>query len=90
MKNYWQNKYDIDNLFNAPQFKKIKYAALIVIGIIIAIQIATIVWIDSIPYKTMIFLRGCVCLWEPIIFVIIATILAYKVHSEYFRNRNKK
>ena len=58
MKNYWQNKYDIDNLFNAPQFKKIKYAALIVIGIIIAIQIATIVWIDSIPYKTMIFLRG--------------------------------
>lgn len=63
MKNYWQNKYDIDNLFNAPQFKKIKYAALIVIGIIIAIQIATIVWIDSIPYKTMIFLRGCV-VWE--------------------------
>ena len=89
MKNYWQNKYDIDNLFNAPQFKQIKYAALIVIGIIIAIQIATIVWIDSIPYKTMIFLRGCVGLGA-IIFVIIATILAYKVHSEYFRNRNKK
>ncbi len=89
MKDYWQNKQDINRLFDAPQFRKLKYAALIVIGIVIAVQFAMINWLEHIPYKTMLFLRGCVGAGA-IVFVILAAILAYKVYSEYFRDRFNK
>jgi len=89
MKGYWQNKQDINQLFNAPQFWKLKYAALIVIGIVIAVQLAMIIWLEHIPYKTMLFLRMCGGVGA-IVFVILVAILAYKVYSEYFHNRYNK
>lgn len=89
MKDYWQNKYDINQLFNAPQFRKLKYSALIVIGISSATMLAMIFWIDVIPYKTMLFLRGCVGIGA-IVFIILVAILAYQVYSEYFHNKYNK
>jgi hypothetical protein len=89
MKRYWQNKQDINQLFNAPQFRKLKYAALTVIAIVIAVQLAMIIWLDHIPYKTMLFLRVCVG-GGAIIFVILVAILVYKAYSEYFHDQYKK
>lgn len=88
MKDFWQHKQDINQLFNAPQFRKLKYAALIVIGLVIALQLAMIFCMEHIPYKTMLFLRGCVGAGA-IVFVILVAILAYKVYSEHFRNKYK-
>ncbi len=86
MKGYWQNKKDINQLFNAPQFRKLKYTALIVIAIVIVDQHAMVFLLEHIPYKTMLFLRGCVGVGA-VIFVILVAILVYKAYSEYFHDR---
>ncbi len=86
MDNYWQHRDEINRLFNAPKYRVLKYSALAVIGIVIATQIALIIWMDQIPFHTMQIIRGCIGLGA-IIFVILVTILAYKVYAEYFRSK---
>ena len=76
---------DINKLFNAPKYRSLKYSALIVIGIAIAALFAMIIWIDTIPHRTLLFIRGCVGLCA-LIFVILVAVLTYRVYSEYFKN----
>lgn len=84
MNNYWQYRDDINRLFSAPKHRCLKYASFIVIALVILTQIAMIIWLDDIPDRTKLFIRGCIGL-VAIIFVILVAIWAYKVFSEYFR-----
>lgn len=77
---------EINNLFNARKYRPLKYSALAVIGIAIAATFAMIFWIDEIPSRTMLFIRGCVGLCA-LIFVILVAMLTYRVYSDYFRNQ---
>lgn len=86
MKGYWRHLDEINRLFNTPQHKHLKYAALIVIGVVIAAQIAIIIWDDDISNRIKSFIQGCVGLGA-IVFVILVTILTYTVFSEYFRSK---
>lgn len=87
MNNYWQFKDDINRLYNAPKHRGLKYAAFIVIGLVILAQIAMIIWMGDISERTKLFIQGCIGLGA-IIFVILIAIWSYKVYSEYFRGRH--
>lgn len=86
MNKYPNHRNEINQLFNAPQHRRLKYAALTVIGIVIALQIVMIIWIDEIPDRTILIMRGCAGVGA-IIFVVLVTIIAFRVYSEYFKTR---
>ena len=83
MNNYWQFKDDINRLYNAPNYRGLKYGAFIVIGLVILAQIAMIIWRNDITEPTKSFIQGCIGLGA-IIFVVLIGIWAYKVFSAYF------
>ncbi len=89
MKGYRQKKQDINQVLKAPKYRKLKNAALIAIAIVIALQLAMIIWLKHIPYKTLLFLRGCVGIGA-LLFVILVAILVYKAYSDYFNNKYNK
>ncbi len=88
MRDYFHHRDEINRLLNAPKYRRLKYSALIVIAVAIAAQIATIIWLDVIPSRTILFIRGCVGV-AAIVFVVLVAILAYKVYSEYFTGQSK-
>lgn len=77
---------ELNKHFNARKYRPLKYSALAIVGIAIAALFAMIIWIDDIPPRTMLFVRGCVGVCA-LIFVILVAILTYRVYSEYFRNQ---
>jgi hypothetical protein len=86
MNRYLEHHDEINRLFNAPKYKRFKYAALIVIGVVIVAQLSMIIWANAISERTKLFMQGCIGLGA-IIFVILVVILAYRVYSEYFFKR---
>lgn len=86
MNDYRNHRADINQLFDAPQYRRLKYWALTVIGFVIAIQIAMIIWADEIDDRVKLLMQGVMSLGA-IAFVVLVTVIAYKVYSEYFRDR---
>jgi hypothetical protein len=86
MTDYRQHRNEIKRLFNAPKHRRLKYLALIVIGAVIAAQIAMIIWANAMTDCTRLIIRGC-CGIGALVFVILATIITYRVYSEYFGTR---
>ncbi len=86
MSSYREQRDEINRLFNAPQHRKLKYVSLMLIGLGIIAEIAMIIWFDDIPDRSKILIRGCIGICA-ILFVILVTILAYRVFSEYFRGK---
>lgn len=78
----------MDRLYNTPVNLRLRYIAIGIIGAVIALQLAMVIWLDDISPKAMLFMRGCVGLGA-IIFVILITILAYRVVSTYLRGPGK-
>ena len=87
MNNYWRFKDDVTRLYNAPEYRRLKYAAIIVIGLVILAQIAMIIWRDDISERTRLFIQGSSGLGA-IVFVILIAVWSYKVFSEYFGARH--
>lgn len=55
---------------------------------VMALQISMIIWMDDIPLKVMLFMRGCVGTGA-IIFVVLVGILTYKVNSHHLRSQRR-
>lgn len=86
MNNYRQQHDEINQLFNAPKHRRLKYIALTVISAVIAAQISMIIWIDDIPNRIKVFIQGCIGIGA-IVFVLLVAIIAYRVFTEYFRSK---
>lgn len=86
MNDYWRHKEEIDRRFNAPENRRLKYAAFAVIGAVIAAQIALIFFLDDISERTRLFVQGCIGLGA-IVFVVLMVVLTYRVYSDYFHSR---
>lgn len=82
-----QERESINKLFNAPEYRCMKYVALSVISICITLLLSMIIWIDDISPKAMLFMRGCAGLCA-LVFIIIFGILVYRVNAQYIKNRH--
>lgn len=70
MNKYLQEREEINRRYNMPENRRLKYAAMIVIGIVIILILSMIIWMDKIPYEGILIMRGCVGLGA-IIFVLL-------------------
>lgn len=82
------NNPEIKRIYDKPANRRLKTIALSIIGIGIALMLAMIVFIDSLSQTVFLILRGsagiCACL-----FVIIVTVLVYRVNKEYIQGRER-
>lgn len=83
-----QNKnQEFQKYYRLPANQRLKYIAIGIISIVITLQLAMIIWMDSIAKKTMLFMRGCVG-FGAIIFVIVCAILFYRVYNAYLHDKD--
>lgn len=82
---------ELKKLYNKPANLRLKYIALCVIGVAIAILMSMIFLMDKVSWQLWYFMRGCAGVLA-IIFVIIVTVLVYRVNRAYITGdrRNKK
>ena len=82
---------ELKKLYNKPANLRLKHTALCVIGIAIAILVSMIFLIDKASWQLLAVMRGCAGVLA-IIFVIIVTVLVYRVNSAYItgNKRDKK
>lgn len=85
-RNSFQERDNINAWFKLPKYRIWKY---LIIGdgiTLILLILATIIWMDSLAWQTVMVLRGCAGVLG-IIFVVIAAIYCYVVYKDYIANR---
>lgn len=75
-----------DEFYATPTNRRLKYVAISIISVAIAIFVALIIWYDAISPKLYLFMRGCAGLCA-IVFVILVTIIVYRVNHEFINQR---
>ncbi len=83
---YLQERENINKLYNAPRYRRLKFAALAVIAVALILLLVLAFWVDDIPPKVQLIMRGCAGLCA-IIFVVLFGVLAYRVNKHYINNR---
>lgn len=84
-----QERAELNRLYNVSTNKRLKYSAMVVIAITIALMLSMIIWMDNLSETSILIMRGCAGLGA-IIFVVLVGILTYRVNSQHFQNRNKE
>lgn len=83
---------DLDRIYHARVNMRLKYIAVGILGIGIALLLVATLCFDHISWTTMLVMRGCAGV-SAIIFVILTGILVYRVNNEYhqckYRNRKE-
>lgn len=78
---------DMNNLYHAPKYRKLKYWALAIITTVILLLFATTIWTEELSPNALLIIRGCAGLGA-IIYVVLVGILTYRVNSQHIKNRN--
>lgn len=89
MKRYWQRREDINKLHNSPKYRKLRRLLYIVTFIVVLIQLAMIIWMDDLSFRTILWMRGCVGVGA-ICIVIIGMVWSYRVYTDYFQQKIRK
>lgn len=91
LKAYHMDREELKKFYNTPANLRLKHIAICVIGVAIAILISMIFLVDKVSWQLWYFMRGCAGVLA-IIFVIIVTVLVYRVNRAYItcEGRNKK
>ena len=89
MEKMLEEREELNKLYRAPANKALRYSAIAVIALVIVLMLSMIIWIDDIPQRTMLFMRGCAGLGAAI-FVVLVGILAYRVNCRHIKNRSSK
>lgn len=84
-----EEREDMNKLYHASQYGKLKYVALATIAIVIVLLFATIIWIEDLSSTAVAIMRGCAGLGA-IIFVVLVGILTYRVNYHHIQNRHNK
>ena len=88
MRNYLREREELRNLYNAPENRRLKYWAIVIIAIVIVLLLSIIIWADKISTNAMLIMRGCAGLGA-LSFVVIVGILSYRVNEKYISDRKK-
>lgn len=82
----FQERDNINAWFKLPKYRIWKYFIIGDAITLILLVLATIIWMDSLTWQTVMVLRGCAGVLG-IIFVVIAAIYCYVVYMDYIANR---
>lgn len=88
MNKYLREREEVNRSYNKPENRRLRNVAIAVIGIGILLLLSMIFWMDKIPYRVMLIMRGCAGL-AAIIFVVLVGILTYRVNKQHIINRRR-
>lgn len=76
---------ELNKLYNKPTNRKIKYCAVAVISIVLALMLAMLIWMEQLSYRSLLLMKGLAGLFA-IIFVVLIGVLVYRVNREYINS----
>ena len=77
---------ELKKLYKTPANRRLKHWAIGAISMSIALMLIMIIWFDNIPYKCLLFMRGCAGLGG-LAFLILCGCLVYRVNREYINRK---
>ena len=83
-----KEKEELNKIAQLPANRKLKYLALFLISIGIALFIIMIIWFDELSRETFLLMRGFAGLFA-IFFAIIVTIYLYRINTTYHKQKYK-
>lgn len=88
---YLRHKEEVQEAFNAPQNKRLKYAAITVITLLCILQLTILVLLvnDSLSERGLLIWKICSGLLA-LLFIALYLIWAYRSYRLYFQNRFSK
>ena len=84
-----KEKEELDKIAQLPDNRKLKYLALFLISIGIALFLIMIIWYDDFSREALLTMRGCAGL-SAIFFAVIVTIYLFRINSIYHKQRYKR
>lgn len=88
MNKYLEEREKINQLYDSPKYRRVKYAALFFVAIAIILLLSMTFFMDNISSRAISMMRGCAGLCA-IIFVTLVGLLSYRVNKEHINNRRK-
>ncbi len=82
---YLRERKKMNENYNAPKYRNLKYTALTVIAVAIILLLCISFGINNISPKAMLIMQGCAGLCA-LIFVVLVTIITYRANKEHINN----
>lgn len=84
-----QEREEINKLYNLPENRRLKYVALVVMAVVVVLLLSMTIWLENIPPKVLLIIRGCVGLGA-LVFVVLVGILTYRVNKQHITDRGNQ
>ena len=84
-----QEREEINNLYNLPENRRLKYVALAVMAVVVVLLLSMTIWLENIPPKVLLIIRGCAGLGA-LVFVVLVGILTYRVNKQHITDRGNQ
>ena len=77
---------ELKRIYNKPENRKLKYCAIAAISIAAIFLLVCLIWMDCLSITSILLLRGFTGLFA-IIFVVLYSVLLYRVNREYIKGK---
>lgn len=77
---------ELKRIYNKPANRKLKYCAVAAISITTILLLVCLIWMDCLSVTSILLLRGFTGLFA-IIFVVLYSVLLYRVNREYIKGK---
>lgn len=77
---------ELKRIYNKPANRKLKYCAIAAISIAAILLLVCLIWMDCLSITSILLLRGFTGLFA-IIFVVLYSVLLYRVNREYIKGK---
>ena len=84
-----QEREEINKLYNLPENRRLKYVALAVMAVVVVLLLSMTIWLENIPPKVMLIIRGYEGLGA-LVFVVLVGILTYRVNKQHITDRGNQ
>lgn len=84
-----QEREEINKLYNLPENRRLKYVALAVMAVVVVLLLSMTIWLENIPPKVLLIIRGCAGLGA-LVFVVLVGILTYCVNKQHITDRGNQ
>ena len=77
---------ELKRIYNKPANRKLKYCVVAAISITAILLLVCLIWMDGLSVTSILLLRGFTGLFA-IIFVVLYSVLLYRVNREYIKGK---
>ena len=77
---------ELKRIYNKPANRKLKYCAIAAISIAAILLLVCLIWMDCLSITSILLLKGFTGLFA-IIFVVLYSVLLYRVNREYIKGK---